>query len=131
MIHLALLDQQKIIKLINIQIVKSNKMSFENSATTSSSNPSVNPEKLSSDKSMEHKIKLAKSYFFVIFLFVSRIVGLAIFLRIFSAQYFTEFANQLPLFSTPWNSLKRFKEGVFLLDSGQPIYEGDLFHVVK
>ncbi|KAL3085842.1 hypothetical protein niasHT_039006 [Heterodera trifolii] len=57
---------------------------------------------------------------------------LAVVLRLFSAHFFTEFFQQIPLFSTPWNSLRRLREGLFLYrqPNKSKVYEGDLFHVL-
>ncbi|KAF7634189.1 hypothetical protein Mgra_00006367 [Meloidogyne graminicola] len=37
---------------------------------------------------------------------------------------------QLPTFSTPWNSIKRLREAVFLQNNGHNVYDGDLVHLL-
>uniref|UniRef100_A0A914I479 GPI transamidase subunit PIG-U n=1 Tax=Globodera rostochiensis TaxID=31243 RepID=A0A914I479_GLORO len=59
---------------------------------------------------------------------------LSVVFRLFSAHFLTEFFQQNPLFSTPWSSLKRLREGLFLYrqhnSDHKTVYDGDLFHVL-
>uniref|UniRef100_A0A183C398 GPI transamidase component PIG-U n=1 Tax=Globodera pallida TaxID=36090 RepID=A0A183C398_GLOPA len=59
---------------------------------------------------------------------------LSVVFRLFAAHFLTEFFQQNPLFSTPWSSLKRLREGLFLYrqhnSDHKTVYDGDLFHVL-
>lgn len=61
--------------------------------------------------------------------FISITLGIS--LRIVAVKYLSEFFELSPELVTPLNSFKRFKEGVFLYDSGiVEAYDGDMFHLM-
>ncbi|KAI1724792.1 GPI transamidase subunit PIG-U domain-containing protein [Ditylenchus destructor] len=64
--------------------------------------------------------------------FKYKCVVLAIALRLLAYFYLTGFFETCPQLVTPWNSFKRFKEGIFLHESGtvDDVYDGDMFHVM-
>ncbi|KAI1713578.1 GPI transamidase subunit PIG-U domain-containing protein [Ditylenchus destructor] len=64
--------------------------------------------------------------------FKYKCVVLAVALRLLAYFYLTGFFETCPQLVTPWNSFKRFKEGIFLHESGtvDDVYDGDMFHVI-
>uniref|UniRef100_A0A915E110 Uncharacterized protein n=1 Tax=Ditylenchus dipsaci TaxID=166011 RepID=A0A915E110_9BILA len=59
-------------------------------------------------------------------------IVLAVALRLLAYFYLKDLFESSPQLVTPWNSFKRFKEGVFLFESESvdDVYDGDMFHVM-